>query len=67
MMQRELFMVQKVKCDGCATNIREGLLSLPGIDSVEVEVSTGQVTIQGTQLSHEELAGKLTALGYPEA
>lgn len=66
-MQRELFMVQKVKCDGCATNIREGLLNLPGIDSVEVKVSTGQVTIQGTQLSREELAGKLDALGYPEA
>ncbi len=67
MMQRELFMVQKVTCDGCATNIREGLLSLSGIDSVEVEVSTGQVTVQGTQLSREELAGKLATLGYPEA
>ncbi len=66
-MQHELFMVQKIKCDGCATNIREGLLNLPGIDSVEVEVSTGQVTIQGTQFSRVELAGKLTALGYPEA
>ncbi len=67
MMQRELFMVQKVKCDGCATNIRDGLLKLPSIDSVEVEVSTGQVTVKGTQLSREELAGKLAALGYPEA
>ena len=66
-MQRELFTVQKVKCDGCATNIREGLLNLPGIDSVDVEISTGQVAVQGTQLSREELAGKLAALGYPEA
>ena len=66
-MPRELFMVQKVKCDGCATNIREGLLKLLGIDSVEVEVSTGQVTVNGAQLSREELAGKLAALGYPEA
>ena len=65
-MQRELFMVQKVKCDGCAANIREGLFNYPGIDNVAVEVSTGQVTIQGTQLSREELVGKLAALGYPE-
>lgn len=65
-MQRELFMVQKVKCDGCATNIREGLLALPNIDSVEVEVSTGQVAVQGPQLSRENLVEKLAALGYPE-
>ena len=67
MMMQELFLVQKVKCDGCSSNIREGLLSLPGIDSVEVEVSTGQVTVQGTELSREQLAAKLNALGYPEA
>ena len=66
-MQQESFTVQKVKCDGCATNIREGLLNLPGIDSVEVEVSTGQVTVQGPELSREQLAEKLTALGYPLA
>ena len=66
-MQRELFMVQKVKCDGCATNIRDGLLKLPNIDSVEVEVSTGQVTVQGSEVSREQLSKTLTALGYPEA
>jgi copper chaperone CopZ len=66
-MQKESFEVQKVKCDGCATTIRDGLLKLPGIDTVEVEVSTGHVTVQGNQLSRDELADKLTALGYPLA
>ncbi len=66
-MQRELFTVQKVKCDGCATNIREGLLTLPNVDRVEVGVSTGQVTVQGFDLSRADLVKKLAALGYPEA
>ena len=66
-MPKELFSVQKVKCDGCVTTIRDGLLNLCGVETVEVEVATGQVTVQGDQLSRDELAAKLTALGYPLA
>ncbi len=66
-MTQESFTVQKVKCDGCADTIREGLLKLPGIESVEVDVPTGSVTVHGSELSREKLAAKLTTLGYPQA
>lgn len=66
-MPLESFTVRNVKCDGCATNIRDGLLGLPGITTVDVDVATGHVTVEGSELARERLAEKLTALGYPLA
>ena len=67
MEQQERFTVTNVKCDGCATSIRDGLLKESGIREVDVDVPTSTVTVTGTGLSREHLAGRLTALGYPEA
>jgi copper chaperone len=63
----ETFTVRNVKCGGCAANIRKGLGALPGVDTIEVEVQDGRVTVTGTHLSRAELSAKLAALGYPEA
>ena len=64
---QETFSVQNVKCGGCASNIRNGLGALPGVASVEVEVASGTVVVQGDNLSRAVLAQKLAELGYPEA
>jgi len=64
---QETFSVQNVKCGGCASNIRNGLGALPGVASVEVEVASGTVVVQGDNLSRPALAQKLAELGYPEA
>ena len=39
-MPLESFTVQNVKCDGCASNIEDGLLKHPGVIKVEVEIET---------------------------
>ena len=64
-MPLESFTVQNVKCDGCASNIEDGLLKHPGVVKVEVDIATGKVTVEGQKLSREQLSEKLTALGYP--
>jgi copper chaperone len=66
-MESEQFVVENVKCQGCASNIRNGLLALPGVQDVQVEIPTGQVTVQGQGLAREQLAAQLRQLGYPEA
>lgn len=66
-MQSETFLVKNVKCGGCAGAIENGLKTLPGIDSVDVEIDSGKVTVSGSDLSREQLAAKLQELGYPEA
>lgn len=65
-MQSEIFNVKNVKCGGCASAIENGLKSLPGVDSIEVAIDTGKVTVIGSELSRERITGKLQELGYPE-
>ncbi len=67
MATREL-KVQNVKCGGCASAIQTGLKDMAGIDSVEVEVASGTVTLEGSSLPADEaVAAKLAELGYPVA
>lgn len=66
-MQTEEFTVSNVKCGGCASAIQNGLQGLPGVETVEVSVQDGRVTVTGEGLSREDLSGKLAELGYPEA
>lgn len=56
---------QNIKCAGCAANIKNGLGELNGIDSVEVEIDTGTVTIEGSSLDTDTISAKLAELGYP--
>ena len=65
-MNIEEIMVQNVKCGGCASNIKNGLASLSGVDSVDVDINTGKVEVHGDSLQRETLVKKLHELGYPE-
>ncbi|MDQ5908533.1 MAG: copper chaperone [Pseudomonadota bacterium] len=60
------FQVQNVKCQGCASAIREGLSKHPQVQAVRVEVSTGQMIVETTGEVRGELSGLLKELGYPE-
>ncbi|TPW10783.1 MAG: Cd2+/Zn2+-exporting ATPase [Halothiobacillaceae bacterium] len=64
-MAQSQLRVKNVKCGGCATNIRDGLASLPGVVNVEVAVASGEVTITGEGVDLTQVSAKLAALGYP--
>ena len=65
-MQTETFTVTNVKCGGCVSAIENGLKSMPGVESVEVVIDGGKVTVVGSDLEREQLSAKLQELGYPE-
>ncbi len=65
-MSSEQFTVQNVKCGGCVSTIENGLKELPGVETVEVTIEGGQVTVTGDNLSRAELSDTLKQLGYPE-
>ncbi|MCW8958170.1 MAG: heavy-metal-associated domain-containing protein [Gammaproteobacteria bacterium] len=65
-MSNEQFTVQNVKCGGCVSAIENGLKELAGVESVEVTIEGGQVTVTGASLSREAISDKLKQLGYPE-
>jgi len=60
------FQVQNVKCQGCASAIRTGLGQYPGVQTVQVDVPTGQVTVTATSDLRPVLSAALKDLGYPE-
>lgn len=58
--------VQNVKCSGCANAIRDGLGKNPQVREVQVDVPTGQVTVEAEGDIRSELSAALKTLGYPE-
>jgi copper chaperone len=66
-VENEKFVVKNVKCQGCVNNIRNGLMGIPGVQDVQIDIPTGQVSVQGQGLSRELIAAKLGQIGYPEA
>jgi copper chaperone len=60
------FQVQNVKCQGCASAIRTGLGGNPAVREVQVDISTGRVTVRAEGDVRAELSAALKELGYPE-
>ncbi len=64
-MEKLELIVANVKCGGCVSTIQEGLVTLPGIELVEVDIASGTVSIQGTDFDAAVIQTKLSELGYP--
>jgi copper chaperone len=64
-MEKLELKVANVKCGGCASTIQEGLLALPGVASVNVDIATGTVNIDGSDFDAANIQAKLGELGYP--
>ena len=59
--------VENIKCGGCANTIKTRLVDLPSVSSVDVEIETGVVTVDGDEAQREKIAAELLRLGYPES
>lgn len=66
--------VENIKCSGCASSIRKGLLSDARIKDVNVDVEQGRISIEMSDDSaaqdeslRSELAAALLKMGYPES
>lgn len=67
-MKIEKIKIANLKCSGCETTIKKGLLKIEGVTSVKVDED--QDTVQVTyddNLDKVKITNKLHALGYPEA
>ena len=59
--------VENIKCGGCANTITTRLNDMDTIDSCEVDVEKGIVSINGDESSREQITQLLLKLGYPES
>jgi copper chaperone len=59
--------VENIKCGGCANTIKTRINEMDFVSSVEVEIDTGMVTIDGDESKRNQVSAELLRLGYPES
>jgi copper chaperone len=57
---------ENIKCEGCASTIREALGRIDGVHEVAVEIATGRVTVTADEGLRDAITAALRASGYPE-
>lgn len=67
MSETVTYNVPAIHCGHCAASIKEEVGEVAGVESVEVEVGSKVVTIQGQQLSDEVLRAAIRTAGYEAA
>jgi len=65
-MMTAAIQIENLKCGGCATTIKKGLLSLNAVKEVTVDVENLIVSIISENDDFETIKEKLAKLGYPE-
>ncbi|MEN8187666.1 MAG: heavy metal-associated domain-containing protein [Bacteroidota bacterium] len=59
--------IVNLKCNGCVNTVKKGVLSIEGIDEVDVDLENSKVTIPTNVDSLvEDVKAKLSKMGYPE-
>ena len=61
-----VIVADNIKCDGCASSIKDALGRLDGVQAVDVDVDSGRVTVSADDGLRDVLAATLEASGYPE-
>jgi len=67
-MKTEEIILANIKCEGCATTIKNELLKITGVENAEVRNEEDLVKISYDEhLDGAVIINKLLSLGYPEA
>ncbi len=67
-MKTEEITIANLKCNGCASTIKNEILKVDGVTSVEVELEKDLVQIVCNDSTYRNaILEKLLSLGYPEA
>ena len=58
--------VENIKCEGCASSIRNKLVDSALAQAVEVDVEAGEVRVDGNPEWRSQVVTALAGMGYPE-
>lgn len=66
-MQTLVVTAPAIECGGCAGSIQRSLGKLDGVDSVQVEIDTKQVTVKydSDVVNESAIRSRLEAAGFP--
>lgn len=57
--------VENIKCNGCATTIKNNLSKIDKIENIVVNIEEESITFSG-EANREEIVNRLADMGYPE-
>jgi copper chaperone CopZ len=66
-MKTEEIIVANLKCRGCATTIKNELIKIEGVKSVDVNIENDAIKLSHEDVERNIIINKLYSLGYPEA
>ncbi|MDG1038002.1 MAG: heavy-metal-associated domain-containing protein [Polaribacter sp.] len=58
--------IENLKCGGCASTIKKGILSIEGVSEIDIDIEKSIVSVTLENDNVEEIKLKLSKLGYPE-
>lgn len=66
-MMEKTYTVAKMKCEGCASNIRKALSEVAGVNELVIDVATKTVKVQFDEatVNEQTLQSAFTTAGYP--
>lgn len=57
------FKAEGMRCNHCKANVERAIMSLEGVESVEIELSSGVIEVEGN-VNHKEVISSVSALGF---
>jgi copper chaperone len=64
-MSESTYTVTGMTCGHCASSVTEEIGEITGVQKVQVDLSTGNVTVTSDrELSHDEIRSAVTDAGY---
>ncbi len=66
-MHESSYRVTGMTCAHCADAVTREVSGVPGVESVEVDVTGGTVLVRGTQVSDEAVRAAVDEAGYDVA
>ena len=61
------YSVQGMTCQHCVASVRGELAEVTGVDSVDVDLATGRVSVTGEGFSDDEVRAAVREAGYEVA
>ena len=67
-MQTEKITIANLSCGGCVNTITKKLTAIAGVEEVNVDLETNNVSVNHNEsVSREQITQTLLSIGYPEA
>ena len=67
-MKTENITIANLSCGGCVNTITKKLTTITGVEKVEVDLETNNVSVNHNEtVNREQLTQMLLSIGYPEA